>query len=45
MGGSDGNDSSRLRYEVTKLTPGAVDEGALEIPKGYRLTSEKTFRM
>ena len=45
MGGSDGNDNSRLRYEVTKLTPGAVDEGALEIPKGYRLTSEKTFRM
>ncbi|MHB1313124.1 MAG: hypothetical protein ACYC3L_13995 [Gemmatimonadaceae bacterium] len=45
MGGSDGDDESRLRYEVTKLTPGAVDERALEIPKGYRRTSEKTFRM
>jgi len=45
MGGSDGDDTSHLRYEVTKLTPGAVDERALEIPKGYRRTSEKTFRM
>jgi hypothetical protein len=45
IGGSDNDDDARLRYEVTKLTPGAVDEGALEIPKGYRRTSEKTFRM
>ena len=42
----DGDDGdSHLRYEVTKFTPGAVDEHALDIPKGYRRTSEKTFKM
>jgi hypothetical protein len=44
-GGSDGQDETRLRYEVTKITPGAVNEADLEVPKGYTRTSERTLRM
>ncbi len=40
-----GDDDTRLRYEVTRFSPGAVDEAALAIPKGYTRSSEKTFRM
>ena len=44
MGGDD--EDTRLRYEVTKLTLGAVNAADLEVPKGYRRTSEKsTFKM
>ena len=39
------SDSTRLLYEVVKFTPGAVDESALEIPKGYRRTTASTFHM
>lgn len=46
VGGDDGDDVTRLRYEVTRVTPGAVNDADLEVPKGYRRTSEKsTFRM
>ena len=36
VSGDDGDDNTRLRYEVTRFTPGAVDESALQPPKGYR---------
>lgn len=46
VGGDDGDDDTHLRYEVTRFTPGAVNAAELEVPKGYRRTSEKsTFRM
>lgn len=45
VGGDDGDDDTHLRYEVTKLTLGAVNAADLEVPKGYRRTSEKSFRM
>ena len=46
VGGDDGDDDTHLRYEVTRFTPGAVNDADLEVPKGYRRTSEKsTFRM
>jgi hypothetical protein len=45
MDAADDADVTRLRYEVTRFTSGAVDEGALLLPKGFRRTSERTFRM
>jgi hypothetical protein len=46
MADDDGKDDlTRMRYEVTKFTPGAVDERALEVPKGYRRSVEGTFKM
>ena len=45
-GASEGDDDTRLRYEVTRLTLGAVNEADLDVPKGYKRSSEKsTFRM
>ncbi|MHB8839640.1 MAG: hypothetical protein ACYC7F_11920 [Gemmatimonadaceae bacterium] len=41
----DGDDATRLRYEVTKFTPGSVNEADLSLPKGYRRSAESTFRM
>ncbi|MDP1892475.1 MAG: hypothetical protein Q8K55_16440 [Gemmatimonadaceae bacterium] len=38
-------DETRLRYEVTSLRVGQVDDGALELPKGYRKTNSRTFKM
>jgi hypothetical protein len=43
--GGDESDDTRLRYEVTKFTPGAVNEADLDVPKGFRRTSEHSFRM
>lgn len=44
MGGDDGD--TRLRYEVTKITPGEGNSAELDLPKGFRRTLEKaTFRM
>ena len=44
--GDKSDDDTRLRYEVTKFTPEAENEAELEVPKGYRRTSEKsTFKM
>jgi hypothetical protein len=45
MAGDDGNDETRLRYEVTKYTPGAVNEADLGVPKGYKRENTRTFRM
>ena len=45
FGGDQNDDVTRLRYEVTRLTAGAVNDAELEVPKGFRRTSEKTFRM
>jgi hypothetical protein len=45
MDGGDGDDNTRLLYEVTRLSVGAVNEADLEVPKGYKRTSEQTFRM
>ena len=39
MSGKDGDDVTRLRYEVTKISSGSVDETALVLPKGYTRTS------
>lgn len=42
----DGDDEqTRLRYEVTSLTVGPVDAAALEVPKGYRKSNKRTFKM
>jgi len=45
VAGDKGDDDTRLRYEVTKITAGGVDEADLDVPKGYRRTADKTFRM
>lgn len=45
MSGDRGEDVTRLRYEVTKFTAGGVDDAELQLPKGYRRSAEKTFRM
>lgn len=46
MDGGDGDDNTRLLYEVTRLSVGAVNEADLEVPKGFKRSSEKsTFRM
>lgn len=37
----DGDDDTRMRYEVTKITVGGVDEAALTLPKGFRRTVNK----
>lgn len=39
MTGKDGDDDTHLRYEVTRIVAGPVDESALALPKGYRRTS------
>jgi len=39
MSGKDGDDVTHLRYEVTRITPGAVDEQSLALPKGFRKSS------
>ncbi len=45
-GRSEGDDDTHLRYEVTRITLGAVNEADLEVPKGYTRSSEKsTFKM
>jgi len=45
MGGDDGDGDTRLLYEVTSIRLGAVNEADLEVPKGFRRTSEHSFRM
>lgn len=45
MSGEKGDDVTRLRYEVTKFTPGGVNDADLLLPKGYRRSAEKPFRM
>ncbi|MFA6167646.1 MAG: hypothetical protein WC700_13585 [Gemmatimonadaceae bacterium] len=45
MSGEKGDDSARLRYEVTSITPGGVNEADLQLPKGYRQSTEKNVRM
>jgi hypothetical protein len=39
------DDETRLRYEVTSLRAGPVDDAALEVPKGYRKSNKQTFKM
>lgn len=41
----EGDDETRLRYEVTSLRIGPVDAAALEVPKGYRKSNKLTFKM
>lgn len=41
IAGDEGPDDTRLRYEVTRYTPGPVDESALQLPKGYRRSSSR----
>jgi hypothetical protein len=41
MNGEDGDDETHLRYEVTKITMGGVDDSALAVPKGYRRTNSR----
>ncbi len=43
--GSDGDDITRLRYEVTSITLGGVNEADLEIPKGFKRSAEKTIKL
>jgi hypothetical protein len=44
--GEDGDDDeTRLRYEVTSLRVGPVDAAALEVPKGFRKSNERRFKM
>jgi hypothetical protein len=45
MSGGDGDDMTRLRYEVTKITPGPQNEAEMMIPKGYTRSSERSFKM
>jgi hypothetical protein len=41
MSGKDGDDATHLRYEVTKITVGGVDESALALPNGYKRTNSR----
>jgi len=44
-GMDEGDDETRLRYEVTAIRVGPVDRTALDIPRGYRKTNTRTFKM
>lgn len=44
-GGENGDEVTRLRYEVTKFTPGGVNDADLLLPKDYRRSAGMTFRM